>query len=125
MFYVYVLRNTRGLQYIGHTNDLERRLKQHTSSDGQLHLGKYTHRMVYERQQRRPNREFELSGCRVILGSSSFFGIRADAYSGAFCFSVREVPLSQDDWSGIRKAGRQEYRNTEGALHLCRGSMAK
>ena len=37
----------------------------------------------------------------------------------------REVPLSQDDWSGIRKAGRQEYGTAEGALHRCRGSKAK
>jgi tRNA/rRNA methyltransferase len=44
MFFVYVLKNTRGLQYIGHTADLKRRLDQHNSPDGHMHLGKYTHR---------------------------------------------------------------------------------
>ena len=30
----------------------------------------------------------------AFLGSSSLSGIRMDAYSGAFCFFAREVPLS-------------------------------
>jgi predicted GIY-YIG superfamily endonuclease len=44
MFYVYVLENPKGRLYIGHTEDLERRLTQHNSPEGKEHLGKYTHR---------------------------------------------------------------------------------
>ena len=53
MYFVYVLRNSRGLQYIGDTADVERRLEQHNSPDGRMHLGKYTHR----------NGPWELLGC--------------------------------------------------------------
>jgi predicted GIY-YIG superfamily endonuclease len=44
MFYVYVLENPKGRLYIGHTDDLVRRLEQHNSPEGKGHLGKYTHR---------------------------------------------------------------------------------
>jgi predicted GIY-YIG superfamily endonuclease len=44
MFHVYVLENSKGRLYIGHTEDLDRRLHQHNSPEGKEHLGKYTHR---------------------------------------------------------------------------------
>ena len=44
MFYAYVLENPQGRLYIGHSDDLERRLKQHNSPEGKEHLGKYTHK---------------------------------------------------------------------------------
>ena len=44
MFFVYVLENPQGRLYIGHTEDLNRRLGQHNSPDGKEHLGKYTHK---------------------------------------------------------------------------------
>ncbi|HAV12247.1 MAG TPA: hypothetical protein DCX06_01960 [Opitutae bacterium] len=44
MFYVYVLENSQGRLYIGHTDDGPRRLSQHNSPEGKEHLGKYTHK---------------------------------------------------------------------------------
>jgi predicted GIY-YIG superfamily endonuclease len=44
MFHVYVLENPQGRLYIGHTDDLERRLNQHNCPEGKQHLGKYTHK---------------------------------------------------------------------------------
>jgi putative endonuclease len=44
MFHVYVLENPKGRLYIGHTEDLDRRLHQHNSPEGKEHLGKYIHR---------------------------------------------------------------------------------
>jgi predicted GIY-YIG superfamily endonuclease len=44
MFYVYVLQNPQGRLYIGHTEDLDRRIRQHNSPEGKEHLGKYTHK---------------------------------------------------------------------------------
>jgi len=44
MFNVYILENPKGRLYIGHTQDLGRRLQQHNSPEGKEHLGKYTHR---------------------------------------------------------------------------------
>lgn len=44
MFQVYVLENPKGRLYIGHTDDLTRRLDQHNSPEGKEHLGKYTHK---------------------------------------------------------------------------------
>ena len=44
MYHVYILENSKGRLYIGHTDNLERRLKQHNSPEGHEHLGKYTHR---------------------------------------------------------------------------------
>ena len=44
MFHVYILENQEGRLYIGHTDNIERRLEQHNSPDGKEHLGKYTHR---------------------------------------------------------------------------------
>ena len=41
---VYVLENEKGRLYIGHTNDVQRRLKEHNSPVGKGHLGKYTHK---------------------------------------------------------------------------------
>ncbi|MFZ5559691.1 MAG: GIY-YIG nuclease family protein [Patescibacteria group bacterium] len=38
MYYVYLLRNRTGKIYLGYTNDLRRRLKEHNSRSG----GKYT-----------------------------------------------------------------------------------
>ena len=43
-YFVYVLENTKGRLYIGHTDDLQRRLTQHNSPKGKSHLGKYTHK---------------------------------------------------------------------------------
>ena len=43
MAYVYVLENPKGRRYIGHSDDLERRLKQQNSPKGKKHLGNYTH----------------------------------------------------------------------------------
>jgi len=31
MFYVYVLKNAQSMQYIGHTNNMERRINEHNS----------------------------------------------------------------------------------------------
>lgn len=44
MFHVYVLENAHGRLYIGHTEDVVRRLEQHNSPEGKEHLGKYTHK---------------------------------------------------------------------------------
>ncbi|WP_308986634.1 GIY-YIG nuclease family protein [Thalassobacterium sedimentorum] len=44
MYYVYVLENASGRLYIGHTNDVARRIEEHNSAEGKEHLGKYTHR---------------------------------------------------------------------------------
>ncbi len=42
--FVYILQNPTGRFYIGHTDDLDRRLRQHNDSLGKPHLGKYTHK---------------------------------------------------------------------------------
>tara|TARA_Y100000310_G_scaffold284055_1_gene306476 strand:+ start:585 stop:806 length:222 start_codon:yes stop_codon:yes gene_type:complete len=34
MYYVYVLRNPKGILYKGYTSDLDKRLKQHNANDG-------------------------------------------------------------------------------------------
>ncbi len=44
MFHVYILQNATGRFYIGHTDDLGRRLRQHNDPEGKSHLGKFTHR---------------------------------------------------------------------------------
>jgi predicted GIY-YIG superfamily endonuclease len=44
MYSVYILENPQGRLYIGHTEDLTRRLEQHNSPEGKGHLGKYTHK---------------------------------------------------------------------------------
>lgn len=41
-FHAYILQNPAGRFYIGHTDDLDRRLNQHNDSEGKSHLGKYT-----------------------------------------------------------------------------------
>ena len=56
MYHVYILENLKGRLYIGHTDNLERRLEQHNSPKGHEHLGKYTHR----------------NGPWELLGSESF-----------------------------------------------------
>lgn len=43
-YHTYILQNPAGRFYIGHTEDLNRRLDQHNSPDGKSHLGKYTHK---------------------------------------------------------------------------------
>ncbi|MEX0325820.1 MAG: GIY-YIG nuclease family protein [Puniceicoccaceae bacterium] len=43
-FFVYVLENSKGRLYIGHTDNLQRRLRQHNAPKGKSHLGKYTHK---------------------------------------------------------------------------------
>ena len=43
-YFVYILENSNGRFYTGHTDDLKRRLDQHNSSEGKSHLGKYTHK---------------------------------------------------------------------------------
>ena len=53
---VYVLENPAGRLYIGHTDDLERRLTQHNSPDGKSHLGKFTHK----------NGPWRLLGCEIM-----------------------------------------------------------
>jgi putative endonuclease len=42
MFWVYILQNPAGRVYIGQTDDVDRRLREH--NDPQLGLGKYTHK---------------------------------------------------------------------------------
>ncbi len=44
MFHVYILKNPRGQLYIGHTDDLDRRLREHNDPAGKEHLGKFTHK---------------------------------------------------------------------------------
>lgn len=56
MFHVYVLENAQGRLYIGHTEDVVRRLEQHNSPGRKEHLGKYTHK----------------NGPWSLLGSESF-----------------------------------------------------
>lgn len=56
MYYAYILENSKVRLYIGHTDNLERRLKQHNSPQGHELLAKYTHR----------------HGPWVLLGSESF-----------------------------------------------------
>ena len=51
MYWVYILENPRGKLYIGHTDDLDRRIEQHNNP--QAGSGKYTHkhgpwRLVYQ-----------------------------------------------------------------------------
>ena len=53
---VYILENSEGRLYIGHTDDLERRLEQHNHPDGKAHLGKFTHR----------NGPWRLLGCEIF-----------------------------------------------------------
>ena len=44
MFHVYILQNAAGRFYIGHTDDLDRRVRQHNEPEGKSHLGKFTHK---------------------------------------------------------------------------------
>ncbi|MFU8847996.1 MAG: GIY-YIG nuclease family protein [Opitutales bacterium] len=44
MYFVYILENEQGRFYIGHTDDPDRRLREHNDADGKSHLGKYTHK---------------------------------------------------------------------------------
>ena len=44
MFHVYILQNPSGQFYIGHTDDLDRRLRQHNNPESKSHLGKFTHK---------------------------------------------------------------------------------
>lgn len=43
-YYVYILENAQGRLYIGHTDNVQRRLNQHNNPEGKSHLGKYTHK---------------------------------------------------------------------------------
>jgi putative endonuclease len=43
-FLTCILQNPAGRFYIGHTEDLERRLAQHNDPAGKSHLGKFTHK---------------------------------------------------------------------------------
>ncbi len=44
MYYVYVIENSKGGLYIGHTDDVARRLREHNDIVGKSHLRKYTHK---------------------------------------------------------------------------------
>ena len=44
MFHTYILQNPAGRFYIGHTDDLQRRLREHNDPQNKSHLGKYTHK---------------------------------------------------------------------------------
>jgi putative endonuclease len=44
MYSVYVIENPQGRLYIGHTENVARRIEQHNSPEGKEHLGKYTHK---------------------------------------------------------------------------------
>jgi len=44
MFFVYILENPNGRFYVGQTDDLERRVRQHNTPEGHVHLGKFTHK---------------------------------------------------------------------------------
>jgi predicted GIY-YIG superfamily endonuclease len=43
VIWVYILQNTAGRFYVGHTDNLERRLLQH--NEPRPHLGKFTHKL--------------------------------------------------------------------------------
>jgi putative endonuclease len=56
MYSVYVIENPQGRLYIGHTENVARRIEQHNSPEGKKHLCKYTHK----------------NGPWVIIGSEGF-----------------------------------------------------
>ena len=47
-YYVHVLRNTEGKTYVGHTNDLERRVAQHNDPDCQFTLHTKRHKRPWK-----------------------------------------------------------------------------
>ena len=71
MFHVYILENPEGRFYVGHTDDLDRRLRQHNDGEGKAHLGKYTHKNgpwrlawseIHESRSAAMQREREIKG---------------------------------------------------------------
>jgi predicted GIY-YIG superfamily endonuclease len=87
MFHVYVLENSKGRLYIGHTEDLDRRLHQHNSPEGKEHLGKYTHR----------------NGPWSLVGSESY-ATRSEAMRRSPSFALRATVDESADVSSCAGA---------------------
>jgi len=69
VYHTYILENLSGRFYIGHTNDIERRLAQHNSANKHSHLRKYTHKngpwtLVWAEQQ--PTRSAAMNREKLI-----------------------------------------------------------
>ncbi len=92
-FWVYLLRCTDGSYYVGHTDDLEKRIQQHQAGE----LGGYTH-------TRRP----------VELVYSEDFSTRDDAFAAERQIKgwsrKKKEALIGGDWEALRRLARGRSR---------------
>ncbi len=97
-FFVYILKNLKGKYYVGHTDNLERRLRQHNDTKDNKHLGKYTHkngpwRLVYFENY--SNRSDAVMRERQIKGWKSSIMIHN-------LIATSRVPISQKNSSNVK-----------------------